>query len=66
MLCGSCGNIIFNPKVPITRSGYFEYPSDAIISVGYNPRTYEHPRQKTVVELHRKEFRILRTDKDGG
>lgn len=60
------GDIIFNPKVTITTSGHSIYPSDAIISVGYNPKkTYNHPRTNTIVGLHNKQFRIIRTDKDG-
>jgi len=60
------GSLSFSPKVPITSSGHSTYPSDAIISVGYNPKTtYNHPRQNTIVDLHNKKFRIIRTDKDG-
>ncbi|WP_338627277.1 hypothetical protein QJR52_02770 [Clostridium baratii] len=59
------GDIIFNPKVPISESGYYVHPSDAVISVGYNPKTYKHPRTNTIVKLYNKQFRIIRTDKDG-
>ncbi len=56
-------SLFFNPKIPLSSTGYLKYPCDAIISVGYN--TYKHLTNQAISDLHKAGFRILRTDIDG-
>ncbi len=58
-------DINFNSKVPMNTSSYSRYASDAIISVGYNPQNYSHPRTSTINDLCNKGFIVIRTDVDG-
>lgn len=54
--------IPFLPTVPLGGADYKPYPSEAIISVGYNPKTYNHPRAVTISALAGNQFQITRTD----